>query len=59
MINTLITVNIYGLACSRNMDRSIFTEILWKLEHWKDTESYYGKWPAASLMPVKAGEDQL
>ena len=53
MINTLITVNIYGLASSRNMDRSIFAVIQWKQGHCEDSESYSGKWPAASLILVE------
>lgn len=46
MINTLITVNIYGLACSRDMARSIFAVICEEQAHWEDTESYPGEWPA-------------
>lgn len=47
MINTLITVNIYGLACSRDMAGSIFVVIRGEQGHREDTESYPGEWPAA------------
>lgn len=47
MINTLITVNIYGLACSGDMARSIFAVICREQAHWEYTESYPGERPAA------------
>lgn len=59
MINTLITVNIYGLACSRDVAGSIFALIRGEQGHWEDTESYPGEWPAAEKRWSGPGRDQL
>lgn len=54
MINTLITVNIYGLACSRNTDKSIFCSDSVEAGALGRHRELFWDMAAVSLMLVKA-----